>query len=434
MSFKQRKDLDIQMRTHIKEKTFRDICMKSFSCKSTLRAHEATHFREDKYLCTDCPKTFDLKSQLDGHRKTHKGVKPFSCDICWKSFSWRNNLIIHKLNHTCTRKVKYSCSVCQKTFDCKSHMDRHMRSHTGEKPFSCDVCRKSFSLESNLNRHKLTHAREGKNSCRICKKTFYSKSQLDGHMETHTKPKPFPCDICQRSFSSKQNLETHTRITHSGKHTNSYTSYKSFSCDVCNLLFASKSSLDQHNFTHTGEPNQRTCSICKEMFTPHNHVDSLRRTNTGEKSSVCDTCHKSCSQKSSLVEPAVLAKYARHVCQTSADVQQSAPSLPDILSGSVKNMENVRQGRQELDIKLNFCQPSSEKKCPTEDQNVRHTIEGLSDISSSRTEISFARTEPVISHSRECQYSCFVCQKEFTDESSLVIHVITHTGEKPFYL
>ncbi len=48
---------------------------------------------------------------------------------------------------------------------------------------------------------------------------------------------------------------------------------------------------------------------------------------------------------------AVLAKYAGHaghVRQTSADVRQRDPTLPDILSGRVQYTENVRQGRKEL--------------------------------------------------------------------------------------
>ncbi len=38
----------------------------------------------------------------------------------------------------------------------------------------------------------------------------------------------------------------------------------------------------------------------------------------------------------------VLAKYARHFRQTSADVRQRALTLPDILSGRVKCTENIR--------------------------------------------------------------------------------------------
>ena len=39
-----------------------------------------------------------------------------------------------------------------------------------------------------------------------------------------------------------------------------------------------------------------------------------------------------------------------HVRQTSADVQKRAPILPDILSGKVQCMENVRQERKGLPV------------------------------------------------------------------------------------
>ncbi len=44
-----------------------------------------------------------------------------------------------------------------------------------------------------------------------------------------------------------------------------------------------------------------------------------------------------------LYSNSVLAKYAGHVRQTSADVRQGAQTLPDILSGRVQYTENVQQ-------------------------------------------------------------------------------------------
>ena len=62
----------------------------------------------------------------------------------------------------------------------------------------------------------------------------------------------------------------------------------------------------------------------------------------------------------------VLAKYAGHVRQTSADVWQGAQVLPDILSGRVQYTENV----QEMSGIKQYLLVINGEKRPTEDQNV----------------------------------------------------------------
>ena len=102
---------------------------------------------------------------------------------------------------------------------------------------------------------------------------------------------------------------------------------------------------------------------------------------------------------------AVLAKYAGHVGQTSADVQQSAPTLLDILSSRVKCTVNVRQQRKEL-LVIDW------EKCLTGDQNVRQSNEGLPDILSGKPEIIFTRT------AQDCHYhELFTPKKGSTDYS-----------------
>ncbi len=63
---------------------------------------------------------------------------------------------------------------------------------------------------------------------------------------------------------------------------------------------------------------------------------------------------------------AVLAKYAGHVRQTSADVKQSAPTLPDILSSRFQCRENVQQERKEFPGHQLRKMSDRGSKCPAE--------------------------------------------------------------------
>ncbi len=90
-----------------------------------------------------------------------------------------------------------------------------------------------------------------------------------------------------------------------------------------------------------------------------------------------NTWSQPCSSVMNLIL-SVLAKYAGHaghVRQSFADVRQRALTLPDILSGRIQ-----------YSLVINWV------KCLAGDQNVRQSIEGLSDILSGRHEIIFART------------------------------------------
>ncbi len=95
------------------------------------------------------------------------------------------------------------------------------------------------------------------------------------------------------------------------------------------------------------------------------------------------------------VEKLYYAISPREICRTrqiSADVRQRAPPLPDILFGRVQCTENVWQERNKL-LVIDW------DKCPTGDQNVRQSIEGLPDILSGRLKIIFTRTvQSALSH------------------------------------
>ncbi|GAB1603198.1 zinc finger 236-like [Argonauta hians] len=77
--------------------------------------------------CTVCNRVFTNSTSLKKHMKTHSGEKPFECDVCKKCFQEPSNLKRHKIIHSGERPFK--CKVCEKAFSQSYTLTRHMRTH-----------------------------------------------------------------------------------------------------------------------------------------------------------------------------------------------------------------------------------------------------------------------------------------------------------------
>lgn len=76
-----------------------EFCMKSYSCRATLRRHQQIHNNNQLFHCQLCPKTFRLRSYLSTHMKMHNGSKVYNCVQCSKTFKQRARLELHKRSH-----------------------------------------------------------------------------------------------------------------------------------------------------------------------------------------------------------------------------------------------------------------------------------------------------------------------------------------------
>ena len=134
-------------------------------------------------VCELCGKSYSRPSTLKAHMRMHSGQTPYRCDTCGKSFIQACNLTVHLRTHS--GEKPFSCPICHARFSQSSSVTTHLRTHSGERPYKCDYCDKAFSDVSTLTKHKRIHSSEKPYHCKVCSQGFFQSGNLHRHMKTH---------------------------------------------------------------------------------------------------------------------------------------------------------------------------------------------------------------------------------------------------------
>ncbi|ODM86834.1 putative zinc finger protein [Orchesella cincta] len=117
------------------------------------------------------------------HDNTSQLVRLHLCDFegCLKSYTRRRNLIAHQRTHTGDRPYRCSWESCGKSFTKSAYLIDHRKIHNGEKPYHCGWeggCSFKFRSNEDLKRHYRTHKQENPFLCQYCSSTFSRKYLL----------------------------------------------------------------------------------------------------------------------------------------------------------------------------------------------------------------------------------------------------------------
>ncbi|KAL4705083.1 hypothetical protein ACJJTC_002731 [Scirpophaga incertulas] len=262
----------------------------------------------------------------------------------------------------------FVCDLCKKRFLSKNHLSVHMSHHLFVR--ECLVC--CYRARAiNMRKHLATHLRMVQ--CLECRKKFPSTRVFFKHYSSVHVSSVFICDYCQKKCKSKRMIEKHMRHYH-----------VSHDCDVCGHRLKNRTGYVRHyNLYHGTAPEEAYCVKCDRKFINNGlyrrHLTSSvahaeERKNKVKKMVQCPDCGKEYTRTTYMMNHYrhVHTKQSRFFCQL-CDKQ---------FLNSTKYVEHQRYTH------------NGEKK--------------------------------------EKNKLCYICGRGFAEKRTLVNHMRTHSGERPF--
>ena len=393
-------------------------CNQWFVSKASLSSHiKSFHKKKNQNIsvkCHRCNNSFETRSLLFIHiKKLHEDEIDFQCDQCDLTFSTGKKLKRHKkYEHSLIHKERtdVQCIRCNEFFETWTILINHVRNIHGTKTeFPCGQCYKTFKLGKQLKRHRISQ---------------------------HT----FLCPPCDIFFCSDLQLKKHRIKNHSVQHDENQTEFekikqvdaalkklqgdKPYLCGECGSRFSTEDGLERHiNYQHRGVKTQ--CDQCDKSFSDkHKLKRHINMKHTGTLVFPCDYCEKKLIGKNSLkkhlfshVDPTIQC----HICPHKSRSNYALKRHIEVVHGEKKFYCNhceakftvkgvfMRHVRIKHTSERNFPCPECEYKAKSKSNLEIH---------------KYKHGEP--------SFQCKFCPTKCTNPTTIRLHEMTHTGEKPY--
>ncbi len=307
-----------------------------------------------------------------------------------------SNITHSEFNESSSLGEPYTCTQRHITVVKSGTLTTHIRTHTGEKLFTCTQCGKSFSRNSILINHIRTHTGEKPFTCTQCGKSFAQKNNLITHTRLH-QIKKHPIETETLPCTDKNgNFLTTTAIQDNNPPPSTKTSSSLiFACTQCDAVYIRQDHLIAHMYHHTGKKPFK-CTMCHKSFTRSGYLTVHMKHHTGEKNYKCTVCNKSFTQKSTL--------------STHMNIHTAKKSLSCIFCNALF----TQKGNLKTHLMRMHPNKNNDSSALASNQN------------------SVVIIPPINHNIDEELYPCIICDRSFTQEGLLTVHMRQHETIRPY--
>ncbi|CAH1792434.1 unnamed protein product, partial [Owenia fusiformis] len=264
---------------------------------------------------------------------------------------------------------------------------------TGELVYICDTCEYKTERRNHLYKHLRCHHGTKFFRCKQCPRFMKDYNHYEEHVLT--KHITTPCEICGKLFGDRYMPK------HRLKHLKG-----DLTCHECGMLLKGKKAMSRHMRAH-GMPEEYPCSICGKLFSSRHGMLHHEKTHVGIQLFRCRHCGNRFTTKHRL---------------------------------NIHYRENDVCARHTKISVLHFICDVCGRKMSGKRELIGHRIRvhgvGITDdFPCKLCDKVYKVKGDLLAHLREFhykKYNCNVCGKMFGTARYLEVHMITHTGEKPF--
>ncbi|XP_063541727.1 zinc finger protein 420-like [Cydia strobilella] len=314
-------------------------------------------------------------------------------------------------------EAEYKCELCYRGFRAVNTYSKHMRKHDPAYAgaYSCDMCKLHFKSPRKVYRHmNITHL--FKYSCQICKFVCFNKGQAHMHYRWH-KNVTYQCPHCEKEFKKASTRLTHIRIKHPSTNI----------CNMCGHSFVSENGLYCHKqLAHsTEERDVMNASIANPqdpLFCADCNVQFL---NEAAFATHLGSSNKHATTNLSIVKP------SRRPGGAEGARRRGRPRSA-ILKSEVLNNGTVTSTSCDLCGEHMANDVQARKHYAEQHPGAEFLKRYMCDVCGHTTRQYANLMVHMRTHTNEKPYECPHCDRRFSMPSNRDRHLVVHTGEKRY--